>query len=642
MPDSNFQQSGGIFQAGHGGTVQIHGGQFVQHNFQTASVHQCNEADDGFKHLQAHVATSAFDSAEHVDAPKCHVNTRKAVLDEIMNWIILTVTRVHWVLWLNGAAGAGKSAIARSIVDLCIQRNIPIARFFFFRTDYTRNSIKPLVATLPIIIPRIESDSLIFTKSLKTQFDFLIFGPLLELQRSSLRMHTVVLLLDGVDECEDKDDQASLIHIVTDLVGSDSVPVIAFFASRIEDQISTVFRSPEVANVTLRLPLDNNYLPDNDIRLFLDDSFQKIKATHPFGHLLDSNWPLASEVQEIVEKSSGQFIYASVVIKFCSMLGLHPEQQLNIVRGLRPRGALTPFAQLDALYQHIFSQVWDFEVTSLVLAWAIFTSYPSLSKCAEFLGMEVADIYVAMTSLQSVVNFTGDGDIHFLHASLPDFLFDEDRSQEYHISRSTWSTRLSIMAFKFVMSNGDRGTSDTTSAYNRELRLQVLAYDPAKIPKMIISSHAEYLSCVQRLDFGDGPGGTVYRQQLNVIVRHVSKKQPFAMRGIERDHKISDILDQIARESAKTETDMEAEQQELNATAAASPAANGEQQESAAANEEQLEIKKQSSSARKIFRKMWRSTDREAEAQEAGTRGEDGGASLAQQPKSGLSRLFRK
>ncbi|KJA16981.1 hypothetical protein HYPSUDRAFT_103416, partial [Hypholoma sublateritium FD-334 SS-4] len=126
--------------------------------------------------------------------PKCHPNTRKAVLVEIMNWIILTLTRVQWVLWLNGAAGAGKSAIARSIVDLCIQRNIPIARFFFFRTDSTRNTIKPLVATLihqlirsmpdlePIIIPRIKSDPLIFTKSLKTQFEFLIFGPLRELK----------------------------------------------------------------------------------------------------------------------------------------------------------------------------------------------------------------------------------------------------------------------------------------------------------------------------------------------------------------------------------------------------------------------------------------------------------------------------
>ncbi len=148
---------------------------------------------DGFQHLQAHVATSAFDSQDHVDAPKCHPNTRQAVLQVIMNWIILTVNRVQWILWLNGSAGAGKSAICRSIVDLCIARNIPIARFFFFRTDPTRNNVKPLIATLvhqllgsipelkPVIISRIVSDSLIFTKSLRTQFKFLIFDPLCEL-----------------------------------------------------------------------------------------------------------------------------------------------------------------------------------------------------------------------------------------------------------------------------------------------------------------------------------------------------------------------------------------------------------------------------------------------------------------------------
>ncbi len=51
---------------------------------------------------------------QHVDAPKCHPNTRQAVLDEIMNWIILAAARVQWILWLNGAAGAGKSAIGRS------------------------------------------------------------------------------------------------------------------------------------------------------------------------------------------------------------------------------------------------------------------------------------------------------------------------------------------------------------------------------------------------------------------------------------------------------------------------------------------------------------------------------------------------
>ncbi len=74
---------------------------------------------------------------------------REAVQKDIMDWILQTVTtRIQWMLWLNGAAGAGKSAIARSIVALCLARNIPIARFFFFRTDPTRNTLRPVVATL--------------------------------------------------------------------------------------------------------------------------------------------------------------------------------------------------------------------------------------------------------------------------------------------------------------------------------------------------------------------------------------------------------------------------------------------------------------------------------------------------------------
>ncbi len=64
---------------------------------------------DGFRHLQAHVATSAFDSSDDVDAPKCHPNTRKVVLDAIMSWItIQTAIRIQWILWLNGAAGRWK------------------------------------------------------------------------------------------------------------------------------------------------------------------------------------------------------------------------------------------------------------------------------------------------------------------------------------------------------------------------------------------------------------------------------------------------------------------------------------------------------------------------------------------------------
>ncbi len=396
-----------------------------------------------------------------------------------MNWIVLAVARIQWVLWLNGAAGAGKSAIGRSIVDLCLQRDIPITRFFFFRTDPKRNNVKPLVATLvyqllqympdlkPIIISRIESDPLIFNKSLKTQFEFLIFGPLRKLQRNSVNLPILVILLDGVDECDDRDDQASLIRIISDLVGSGSFPAVAFFGSRAEDQISRVFRSPTVSAITRQLALDDTYLPDNDIRLFLNDSFNEIKITHSFAALIDKNWPTESDVHEVVEKSSGQFIYAAVVIKFLSMLDEHPEHQLKIVRGLRPRGALTPFAQLDALYQHILSRVRDLNATSRILAWAILKKRENLSDCAIFFRTSIDDIYVALAPLKSVVDHTGDGFIKFLHASLPDFLLDKERSLEYYIDRSTWSNHLAVTAFEIVKLKGHLGKPTSTWLYTQ-------------------------------------------------------------------------------------------------------------------------------------------------------------------------------
>ncbi len=220
---------------------------------------------DGFKHLLNHVAVAAIYSTELTDMPKCHPNTRKAVLDEIMHWIVLDVNRTQWILWLNGGGGAGKTAIARSIAQLCLERNIPVACFFFFRTDSTRSNIKPVVATLvyqllqnipdlnPIIIPRIQQDSLIFTKSIEAQFKHLIFEPLCQLHFQS-PAYAPVILFDGVDECDDHTDQASLIRTIAKFVSSDNFPAIAFFASRTELQINTVFRSPVLSPITLKLP----------------------------------------------------------------------------------------------------------------------------------------------------------------------------------------------------------------------------------------------------------------------------------------------------------------------------------------------------------------------------------------------------
>ncbi len=253
---------------------------------------------DGFKHLQAHVAPTAYATQQAGDAPMCHPNTRTAVLDDIWNWIFAFTTRIHCVLWLYGAAGAGKSAICRSMVDRCLREQVIIARFFFFRADPSRNTINPVVATLvnqlikqipgleSIVIPLIRLDSLIFKHSFATQFEMLIYEPLRQLHRESPFQQAIVLLLDGVDECDGEENQIMLINTLIDLLRSQDIPIIVLFASRTEVAIKSQFQLPKASAVTHPLALDNHYLPDEDIRTFLVDSFADIHASHPFKHLI--------------------------------------------------------------------------------------------------------------------------------------------------------------------------------------------------------------------------------------------------------------------------------------------------------------------------------------------------------------------
>lgn len=377
-----------------------------------------------------------------------------------MEWVLPDSMRSRWILWLNGAAGAGKSSIARSIVDLCLEKNIPIARFFFFRTDQLRNNIQRVVATLvyqlieklpalsDIIIPKIKSDPLIFEKPLKTQLRSLISEPLKQLH-DKCPFDVIVLLLDGVDECTGNENQTNLVRKIVDIITDPGLPVIVFFTSRTENHLQQVFRSPKVTKFLLQLALDDQYLPDKDIRLFLTDKFTQIRATHPFNHNLGPDWPDPAHIQEIVQKSSGQFIYASVVIKFISSPHRHPALQLEIIRGLRPAGNLTPFAELDALYRYIFSQVQDIDQTSLILAWAIFGRdglYPTLPV---FFGMCSDSVQVLLGDISSIVVYKR-GEIHFLHLSLPDFLLDQTRSQGYYLDKQVWCTRLSIHCFRRI------------------------------------------------------------------------------------------------------------------------------------------------------------------------------------------------
>src|SRR6188768_3435295 len=85
---------------------------------------------------------------QQLDAPKCHPNTRVAVINRTIDWLLGKIEFDALILWLYGAAGAGKSAIAHSIAEICEERGWLLATFFFWKTAAERNSIARFVTTV--------------------------------------------------------------------------------------------------------------------------------------------------------------------------------------------------------------------------------------------------------------------------------------------------------------------------------------------------------------------------------------------------------------------------------------------------------------------------------------------------------------
>ena len=184
---------------------------------------------------------------------------------------------------------------------------------------------------------------------------------------------------------------------------------------------------------------------DKDIQLFLTDKFQEIKSTHRLRAYIPPEWPLPVVLEQLVYKSSGQFIYASTVIRYASSIRYKPTDRLDIILGICPPQKVLPFAELDALYTHIFTGVEDIERVLEILSVIFFSRGPDVPYFIPFqarsltaeklLSLRSGDIELHLGDLSSVLSIQGpDQEIHVLHASLTDFFIDPTRSKELWIN----------------------------------------------------------------------------------------------------------------------------------------------------------------------------------------------------------------
>jgi len=381
-------------------------------------------------------------------------------------------------MWIFGPAGAGKSAIAQSIADFCFQSDNLAASFFFSRHSAGRDNAVQFITTLAYqlsrsipemkaaVVKALEGDPLLISRSLDAQAHSLIIHPLNDAsmlgRKQLIKSLPRLVIIDGLDECGKPKDQRYLLEVLSTIAEQLTYPLLFLVASRPEQAIRNTFNIEPLRNLTTRLALDDTYEANSDIRIFLQSKFDEIKKNHPAGGDLPKPWPSREELDRLVGKSSGQFIYASTVIKFVDSSHHHPQDRLDIVFGLAPPEIATPFAELDALYNQIFSSVVYIEKALRILTvLMLFRDLPPRPSFLDvFLSYKPGMTRTIFSDLHSVLRLPPaeekEGEIKIIHASLSDFLLDPDRSENFFIDTGVGIDAITRCILKCVLKKGMR------------------------------------------------------------------------------------------------------------------------------------------------------------------------------------------
>ncbi|KAF5309472.1 hypothetical protein D9619_012443 [Psilocybe cf. subviscida] len=420
--------------------------------------------DDALKALYKRAAPHAIlNAGGRADEVRFHPGTREEVIGFMERWRDAQDSQTPHIFWLSGPAGAGKTSIVQNIAERCNAQGVPQANFFFFRTDASRNSLSPLVATLvhqiTLLYPSLRdhmatvlsTDPLILDALLEDQLRQLIVTPLLAIQQSSLSYHPPLLLIDGLDECkpEDKHSQPQMIHAFDRVLAEHPSLFRLLVASRNESQIQAAFN--RMSSPLLPLYLDNQYSPEKDIRSFLNAEFERVRKTHPLAHMLDATWPSVRDIDVIVQKSSGQFIYAATVMRFISNSSASPALSLEMVQGAEPISVKSPFSHLDAIYTFILSRVENQEALKDILHVSLLLQrHNTLATEAELVAVlkaynlkyNEATVPLCSVEMTSIAKYIPQEGLVFYHASFPDYLLDHARSNSYFVDVDAFNFKI--------------------------------------------------------------------------------------------------------------------------------------------------------------------------------------------------------
>ncbi|KAJ7668116.1 hypothetical protein B0H17DRAFT_908425, partial [Mycena rosella] len=124
-----------------------------------------------------------------------------------------------------------------------------------------------------------------------------------------------ILLIDGLDECENGGAQLEILRLIVSTAHDSSIRLRFLIASRPEAHIRESFEEGSFPGLYDSVNIEQSF---EDIHTYyLRAEFTRIHREHRYtmGNT-PTPWPSTEILNNLVEKSSGYFVYASTIIKF--------------------------------------------------------------------------------------------------------------------------------------------------------------------------------------------------------------------------------------------------------------------------------------------------------------------------------------
>ena len=314
---------------------------------------------------------------------RCLQSTRKELIATIVRWV--GGGGSHLICWLNGPAGSGKLAVSQTVAEWCAANNRLATSFFFFRGAGNRSNITHFIPTLayqlslsvpatkPLLQRVLQSEPSIARQLLRHQFNKLMIEPILAVRKPILDIlalrKPMAIVIDALNECKDKDLMVEFIMIIIDAFRDNHrLPFQVFFTSRVEEHIWRKLEAPPAHSAIYPLALQD-FDARVDIRTFFKSHFSTIyEENHRVLQNLLRPWPSDSDLEALVQKSDGSFIFVVTLINFINDGTDLPHRKIQ--------GALGVNAGLDPLYTQLLRAVI---ILNGLLAPSCFLAPPCLS-----------------------------------------------------------------------------------------------------------------------------------------------------------------------------------------------------------------------------------------------------------------------